>query len=142
MAVHKMATARIYNGGKMTLRSKILPAAVAVALLRWVATAAAVPAARSAPATMPATTTSMADPDLTDPSAATKPAAPGGNDLTDMSLEDLMNVQVTSVSKKKESIADAPAAITVISQDDIARSGFSTIPDLLRLVPGMDVAQI
>jgi iron complex outermembrane receptor protein len=64
------------------------------------------------------------------------------DDLTNLSLEDLMNVEVTSVSKKKQSIADAPAAVTVISQDDIARSGFSTIPDLLRLVPGMDVARI
>jgi iron complex outermembrane receptor protein len=63
-------------------------------------------------------------------------------DLTDLSLEELMNVPVTSVSKKKESIADAPAAVTVIDQDMIARSGFSTIPDLLRLAPGMDVAQI
>src|SRR5450432_4673160 len=71
-------------------------------------------------------------------------AAPtnGGNELTDLSLEDLMNVEVTSVSKKKESIADAPAAVTVIDQDTIARSGFSTIPDLLRLAPGMDVARI
>jgi iron complex outermembrane receptor protein len=64
------------------------------------------------------------------------------DDLSNLSLEDLMNVDVTSVSKKKQSIADAPAAVTVISQDDIARSGFSTIPDLLRLVPGMDVARI
>jgi iron complex outermembrane receptor protein len=63
-------------------------------------------------------------------------------DLTDLSLEDLMNVQVTSVSKKRESIADAPAAVTVIDQDMMARSGFSTIPDLLRLAPGMDVARI
>jgi iron complex outermembrane receptor protein len=64
------------------------------------------------------------------------------SDLTGLSLEDLMKVEVTSVSKKKQSIADAPAAVTVISQDDIARSGFDTIPDLLRLAPGMDVARI
>ena len=64
------------------------------------------------------------------------------HDLTDLSLEDLMNVEVTSVSKHKETIADAPAAITVIGQEDIARSGFDRIPDLLRLVPGMDVGHI
>ena len=75
--------------------------------------------------------------------SATAPVSTGsGSELTDMSLEDLMNVEVTSVSKKKESIADAPAAVTVIDQDMIARSGFSTIPDLLRLVPGMDVARV
>jgi iron complex outermembrane recepter protein len=72
--------------------------------------------------------------------ATTAPA--GSHDLSDMSLEDLMNVQVTSVSRKSESIADAPAAVTVIDQDAISRSGFSTIPDLLRMVPGMDVARI
>ncbi len=74
--------------------------------------------------------------------SAVPSAAHDSNDLTDLSLEELMNVQVTSVSKKKESIADAPAAVTVIDQDTIARAGFSTIPDLLRLVPGMDVARI
>jgi iron complex outermembrane receptor protein len=63
-------------------------------------------------------------------------------DFTALSLEDLMNIKVTSVSKKKQSIADAPAAVSVISQEDIRRSGFSTIPDLLRLAPGMDVARI
>ena len=66
----------------------------------------------------------------------------GSDDLTHMSLEDLMNVEVTSVSKKKQSISEAPAAVTVISQDDISRSGFSTIPDLLRLAPGVDVARV
>jgi iron complex outermembrane recepter protein len=66
----------------------------------------------------------------------------GASDLTSLSLEDLMNVQVTSVSKKKESIAVAPAAVAVINQDDISRSGFSTIPDLLRMAPGVDVGRI
>jgi iron complex outermembrane receptor protein len=77
-------------------------------------------------------------PSTTQASPTSQPAG----DFADLSLEDLMNVEVTSVSKKTQSIADAPAAVTVISQDDIARSGFSTIPDLLRLVPGMDVARI
>ncbi len=75
-------------------------------------------------------------------SPTSQPAAAAANDLTGLSLEDLMNVEVTSVSKKKESIAVAPAAVAVINQDDISRSGFSTIPDLLRLSPGVDVARI
>ena len=75
-------------------------------------------------------------------SPTSQPTARAEKDLTSLSLEDLMNVEVTSVSKKKESIAIAPAAVTVINQDEISRSGFSTIPDLLRLAPGVDVGRI
>jgi len=67
---------------------------------------------------------------------------PGGNELADLSLDDLMNVEVTSVSKQPQRIADAPASVTVIGQNDIQRSGLNTIPDLLRLAPGMDVARV
>ncbi len=63
-------------------------------------------------------------------------------DLTRASLEDLMNMQVTSVSKKKQSLSKAGSAIYVISQDDIRHSGATNIPDLLRMVPGVDVARI
>jgi iron complex outermembrane receptor protein len=63
-------------------------------------------------------------------------------DLMDRSLEDLMNIQVTSVSKKEQKISQAAAAIFVITQEDIWRSGATNIPDLLRMVPGVDVAQI
>jgi iron complex outermembrane receptor protein len=63
-------------------------------------------------------------------------------DLTDRSLSDLMNMQVTSVSKTAEPLSRTAAAIFVITQQDILRSGATSIPDLLRLVPGMDVAQI
>ena len=62
--------------------------------------------------------------------------------LADLSIEQLMNESVTSVSKKEEKLNDAPAAIYVISNDDIRRLGITTIPDALRLVPGLDVAQI
>jgi len=62
--------------------------------------------------------------------------------LLQMSLEDLMNVQITSVAKQKQKVSQAPAAVSVISQDDIRRSGMSSIPELLRLSPGLDVAQI
>ena len=61
--------------------------------------------------------------------------------LLDMSLEDLMNIEVTSVSKRAQSIANAPAAIYVITAEDIKRSGASTIPDALRMVPGLHVSQ-
>lgn len=63
-------------------------------------------------------------------------------DLADSSLEDLMNVQVTSVSKTEQKISQVAAAIFVITQEDIRRSGATNIPDLLRMVPGLDVAQI
>jgi len=63
-------------------------------------------------------------------------------DLTAMSIEDLAQMQVTSVSKKRERLSDTAAAIFVITQEDIRRSGATSIPDLLRMVPGLDVAQI
>jgi len=71
--------------------------------------------------------------------SAQTPAPP---DLTQFSLEDLMNVEVTSVSKKQQKIAKTGAAIFVITQEDIRRSGATNIPDLLRMVPGVDVARI
>jgi iron complex outermembrane recepter protein len=63
-------------------------------------------------------------------------------DLTDLSLEDLMNTKVTSVSKTEQKISRTASAIFVISSTDIVRSGATNIPDLLRMVPGVDVAQI
>src|SRR5882757_1704751 len=63
-------------------------------------------------------------------------------DVTAMSMEDLMNMQVTSVSKRSQKVADAPAAIFVITQDDIRRSGATSIPEALRLAPGLEVARI
>ena len=62
--------------------------------------------------------------------------------LSSMSIEDLLNIEVTSVSKTQQKISDTAAAIYVITQEDIQRSGATNIPDLLRMVPGMDVAQI
>src|SRR6266852_2467508 len=63
-------------------------------------------------------------------------------DVTAMSMEDLMNLQVTSVSKRTQKVADAAAAIFVITQEDIRRSGATSIPEALRLVPGLQVARI
>src|SRR5579863_6904799 len=72
----------------------------------------------------------------------TSAQAPAARDLTQFSLEDLMNVQVTSVSKKEQKLAKTGAAIFVITQEDIRRSGATNIPDLLRMVPGVDVARV
>ena len=58
-----------------------------------------------------------------------------------MPIEDLMNIKVTSASKKAENLSHAPAAIFVITGEDIRRGGFSSIPDALRMVPGIYVAQ-
>jgi iron complex outermembrane receptor protein len=69
-------------------------------------------------------------------------AAHGQTDLSNASLEQLMDVQVTSVSKKGQKLAKTPAAVFVISQEDIRRSGATNIPDVLRMAPGVDVAQI
>src|ERR1700724_4457979 len=63
-------------------------------------------------------------------------------DVTTLSMEDLMNMQVTSVSKRTQKVADAAAAVFVITQKDIRRSGATSIPDALRMVPGLEVAQI
>jgi iron complex outermembrane recepter protein len=65
-----------------------------------------------------------------------------GKNLAQASLEDLLNIQVTSVSKKEQKLSQTPAAVFVITQEDIRRSGATNIPDLLRIVPGLDVAQI
>jgi iron complex outermembrane receptor protein len=63
-------------------------------------------------------------------------------DLSKLSVEDLMNVEVTSVSKKEQKLSRVAAAIFVITAEDIRRSGATNVPDLLRMVPGLQVAQI
>ena len=62
--------------------------------------------------------------------------------LGTLSMEDLMNMEVTSVSKRTQKVADAAAAVFVLTQDDIRRSGATSIPDALRLVPGLEVARL
>src|SRR5580692_8277687 len=64
------------------------------------------------------------------------------DDLTKASLEELANIQVTSVSKKEQALSKAGAAVFVITQEDIRRSGMMNIPDLLRMVPGVNVARL
>ena len=72
--------------------------------------------------------------------AASAQQAP--RELTEASLEELMNIEVTSVSKREQRLIGAPAAIFVITQEDIRRSGLSSLPEILRLAPGLDVAKI
>lgn len=62
-------------------------------------------------------------------------------DFVQMSLEDLVNIEITSVSRSPERILDAPAAITVITNEDIRRSGATSIPEALRLADNLNVAQ-
>lgn len=63
-------------------------------------------------------------------------------DYTNLSIEELMDIEVTSVSRRPEKLSEAPAAVFVITQEDIRRSGATSIPELLRMVPGVQVASI
>lgn len=63
-------------------------------------------------------------------------------DLRELSLEQLGAIEVTSVSKKGQRLADAPAAIYVITGDAIRRSGANSLPEALRLAPNLQVARI
>ncbi|MGH9515075.1 MAG: TonB-dependent receptor plug domain-containing protein [Terriglobales bacterium] len=64
------------------------------------------------------------------------------NPLKVLTLEQLGNVEVTTASRAPEEVRKTPAAIYVLTQEDIERSGATTIPDVLRLVPGVEVARI
>ncbi|MEW5893399.1 MAG: TonB-dependent receptor [Pseudomonadota bacterium] len=63
-------------------------------------------------------------------------------DLSQLSLEELMAIEITSVAKKRQRLADAAAAISVITAEDIQRAGATSLPEALRLAPGVHVAQI
>ncbi len=71
-----------------------------------------------------------------------QPGQDGSEPLKRMSLAELGNVQVTTASKEPEEVWKTPAAIYVITQEDIQRSGATNLPDMLRLAPGVEVAQI
>src|SRR6266576_675475 len=62
--------------------------------------------------------------------------------LKKLSIEQLMNVEVTSVSKRPERLAQVASAIQVITQDDIRRSGVTSLPEALRLATNLHVAQV
>jgi iron complex outermembrane receptor protein len=62
--------------------------------------------------------------------------------LVDLSLEELANLEITSVSRRPEPLSQAPASIFVITGEDIRRSGVHTLPEALRLAPNLNVARI
>tara|TARA_R110001583_G_scaffold21088_4_gene80284 strand:- start:19527 stop:21521 length:1995 start_codon:yes stop_codon:yes gene_type:complete len=62
--------------------------------------------------------------------------------LSELDFDELMQLKITSVSKKSEKLSEAAAAVYVVTEDEIRRSGATNIPEALRLVPGVDVAQI
>jgi iron complex outermembrane receptor protein len=65
-----------------------------------------------------------------------------GERLTQVSLEQLGQIEVTTASKRPVKVSRTPAAIYVVTQEDIRRSGATSIPEALRLVPGVEVARI
>lgn len=68
-------------------------------------------------------------------------AAQAAADLADLSLEQLSSIQVTSVGKRVQRLADVPGSVYVINQEDIRRSGALTLPEVLRLAPNLHVAR-
>src|SRR5204863_8695272 len=71
-----------------------------------------------------------------------KKTEPSEPDLTGRSLEELMNTEVTTGARHPEKVSGSPAAISVITQEDIRRSGVITLPEALRLAPGLEVARL
>jgi len=74
--------------------------------------------------------------------AATEARAAIAPDFADLSLEQLADIRITSVSKKSETLSEAPASVFVITADDIRRSGATTLPEALRLAPQLQVARV
>lgn len=72
------------------------------------------------------------------------PSRAGGQtvDLTALAIEDLLEIEVTSASRHEQKLSQAASAVYVITREDIRRSGVTTIPDALRMAPGVHVAQL
>ena len=62
--------------------------------------------------------------------------------LTTLSLDELMRIQVTTVARRSQPVSEVASAVHVITHEDIRRSGVTSIPDALRLAPGVQVAQV
>jgi iron complex outermembrane recepter protein len=69
-------------------------------------------------------------------------AAESAISLINLSLEELGKIQIISVSKRSENLATAPASVFVITSGDIRRSGATTLPEILRLAPNLQVARL
>ena len=72
---------------------------------------------------------------------APKPSGEGDGGLLDLSLEELMEVEVSVASRHGEPLRDVPAAVYVLTGDEIRRAGHTSIQEALRMVPGFHVAQ-
>jgi len=69
-------------------------------------------------------------------------AADSVEEFLDLPLEDLLSMKVTSVSKKKQQLNEVASAVYVITREDILRSGVTSIPEALRMAPGIQVSRI
>ncbi|CAN7326744.1 TonB-dependent receptor [Phenylobacterium sp. LjRoot225] len=69
-------------------------------------------------------------------------SAAAATDFSSLSIDELANIDVSSVSKADQPLSEAAAAIFVITHDDIIRSGAKRLPDMLRLAPNLQVAQV
>lgn len=76
------------------------------------------------------------------PAAADDATASGASDLRNLSIEQLADIDISSVSKTSEPLSDAAASVYVITHDEIVRSGATTLPEMLRLAPNLQAAQI
>ena len=96
----------------------IAPGAIALGVIAWLGLAAA-----------PAFADGVAGPQTVE-------------DLRGLSIDDLANLKVTSVSRRPQTLSRTPASVYVITADDIRRSGATSLPEALRLAPNLEVAQI
>ena len=65
-----------------------------------------------------------------------------GVDYTELSIDELMHVEISSVSRKYESLFNAPAAVHLISNEDVKRSGMTQLAETLRMSPGLHVGRV
>lgn len=76
------------------------------------------------------------------PGQVREPPLPSASVLKKMSLDELMDIQVTSVSKRPEKLSNSASAIQVITGDDVRRAGSTSVPEALRLASNLEVAQV
>jgi len=113
------------------MRGPTVRGGIAVAFSRWDVTAPARPLARLLALMVSGVLL-----------AAPASAAVTAGDLKKLSVEELLDVEVTTVSRRPERLLDTAAAVQVLGNEDIRRSGATSIPEALRLAPNLSVAQI